>query len=144
MFSAFSFPKIDHARIVAAVRNAERGTSGEIRVAIARHRTRDPLASARRHFERLGMTQTAHRNGVLIFVAPASRNFAIIGDEGVHEKCGDGFWRALADAMTEKFRGGQFEEAVLHGVERAGALLAEHFPSDGENKNELSDDVADV
>jgi uncharacterized membrane protein len=61
-------------------------------------------------------------------VAPRSRNFAVIGDSGVHEKCGDAFWSDLAEAMSGHFKRGEFTEGVVHGIERAGELLARTFP----------------
>lgn len=119
---------LDHERIVAAIRAAEARTTGPIQVVAARHRTRHPIASARKHFVRLGLDRSPERNGVLIFLAPRSRNFAVVGDRAVHEKCGEAFWKELADAMSGYFRKGEFTEGVVHGIERAGALLAEHFP----------------
>ena len=74
------------------------------------------------------MQQTKHRNAVLIFVAPRSRTFAVIGDEAVHAKCGDAFWRELAGAMTGYFKRGDFTDGLVHGISRAGELLAAHFP----------------
>jgi uncharacterized membrane protein len=135
-------PPLDHARVVAAIAAAERRTSGEIRVLFSRHKADDPVAAATRQFERLGMTATAARNGVLIFVAPRSRNFAVIGDTGVHEKCGQAFWAELAAAMSEHFRRGDFTAGLVHGIERAGGLLAEHFPRRPDDVNELPDDIA--
>ena len=137
-------PSIDHAKIVSAIRAAETRSSGEIRIVLSRHKAKDPLHAAQRQFVRLGMANTQAHNGVLIFVAPASRNFAVIGDTAVHEKCGDAFWRELADAMTEKFKRGAFEEGIVLGIERAGALLAEHFPPVPGDRNELSDDVEEA
>jgi uncharacterized membrane protein len=137
-------PKLDHDAIVGAIRTAERRTSGEIRVVVAHTNTAEPVAAAHQQFARLGMTNTRNRNGVLIFVAPRSRNFAIIGDSGVHEKCGDAFWTELATAMSERFRAGKFTDGVLHGIECAGALLAEHFPASPDDRNELPDGVEEV
>lgn len=137
-------PDIDHERVVAAIQAAELRTSGEVRVLLARQPAPDPVATAKKHFERLGMTQTKERNGVLIFLAPRSRNFAVIGDSGVHEKCGDAFWEELAAAMAEHFRHGNFTEGLVHGVERAGELLAEHFPRQPDDQNELPDDIVVV
>ena len=74
------------------------------------------------------MTKSPERNGVLIFVAPRSHKFAVIGDAGVHAKCGDEFWQKLAEAMTGYFRKSEFTEGIIHGVKKAGELLAEHFP----------------
>ena len=141
----FSSPaKIEHARVVAAISRAERETSGQIRVLVARHRAADPVAAATRHFTRLGMERTRRRNAVLIFLAPRSRRFAVIGDRGVHEKCGDEFWRQLAAAMEEDFRRGDFTAGLVRGVERAGALLAEHFPPEKGDDNEVPDAVKEV
>lgn len=121
-------PRIAHKRVLAAIRAAEAATSGEIRVLVARHKAADPVAAAQSYFNQLGMAKSPHRNGVLIFVAPRSRRFAVIGDKGVHEKCGDAFWTGLAEAMGERFRRGEFTEGLVHGIERAGELLAKHFP----------------
>ena len=141
----FSSPaKIDHDRVVAAIRRAEGGTSGEIRVLVARHRTSDPVAAAARHFNRLGMERTRHRNAVLLFLAPRSRRFAVIGDRGVHDKCGDEFWRQLAAAMEEDFRRGAFTAGLVKGVERAGALLAEHFPPETGGASAPADSLEEV
>ncbi len=126
----FSSPaKIDHTRIAEALRRVEERTSAEIRILVARHMAADPLAAAQRHFDRMGMSKTRDRSAVLIFVAPRSRTFAVVGDQGVHEKCGDLFWKELAQAMGAEFKRGDFTAALLHGIERAGALLAEHFPA---------------
>jgi uncharacterized membrane protein len=121
-------PKIDHDRVVAAIRAAEIGTSGEIRVMIARHKAEDPVGAAQAYFNSTGMANSPHRNGILIFVAPRSRRFAVIGDSAVHEKCGDGFWTSLTEAMGDHFRRGQFTDGVVHGIERAGELLGKTFP----------------
>lgn len=120
---------VDHDRVVEAIAAAERRTSGRIRVIVARHRTRHPEAAAAKHFAKLGIAHLPERNGVLIFVAPRSRTFAVIGDKGIHDRCGDDFWRELARAMTEFFKRGQFTEGLVHGIDRAGEILASHFPS---------------
>lgn len=132
---------VDQARVVAAIAGAEARTSGEIRVFVSREAADDPVAAAQKQFERLGMTQTAARNGVLIFVAPRSHTFAVIGDQGVHEKCGESFWRDLAAAMTKHFQAGDFTGGLVLGIERAGELLAEHFPRRPDDRNELPDAI---
>ena len=132
---------IDHGRVVAAIAAAEQRTSGEIRVVVAKGKAGDPVAAARKHFERLGMTATAARNGVLIFVAPKSHTFAAIGDAGVHEKCGEAFWRLLVAAMELRFKRGEFTEGLVEGIAKAGALLAEHFPRRPDDRNELPNTV---
>lgn len=120
--------QLPHDTLVGAIREAEQLTSGQIRVLISHKRVTDPVAAAKKEFVRLEMSQSPERNGVLIFVAPRTHKFAVIGDEGVHAKCGDIFWQELAAAMTGYFRKSQFTEGLIHGVRKAGELLAEHFP----------------
>lgn len=143
MSNESTIPNIDHDRIVAAIRSAEQKTSGEIRVVVARTKTEDPIAAAQRSFVKLGMDKTARRNGVLIYVSPASRNLAVIGDAAAHAKAGDAFWQAIADTLTEHFKRGEFTEGLVQGVDRAGRFLAEHFPPVPGDVNELPDDVAE-
>jgi uncharacterized membrane protein len=120
--------QLPHDTLVAAIREAEQKTSGQIRVLISHKSVTDPVSVAQKEFVRLGMTKAPERNGVLIFVAPRTHKFAVIGDEGVHAKCGDEFWRELAKVMTDYFRKSEFAEGIIHGVRKAGELLAEHFP----------------
>jgi uncharacterized membrane protein len=135
------FSKLQHDEIVAAIREAELKMCGEIRVFITRKERHDPVIAAQRRFEKLGMTKTRERNGVLIYVAPRVRKFAIIGDTAIHEKCGDGFWKDVAQEMTEHFRKGEFTSGIVHGIRRAGTLMAVHFPCRPDDTNELSDEI---
>lgn len=135
---------LDDARIVAAIREAESHSRGEIRVHVAEDPVEDAQAEGAAAFEALGMTATAERNGVLLFVAPASRRFAVLGDLAIHERCGEAFWAAVADAMAAEFRAGRFTEGIVAGVAAVGAELARHFPrtpGDGD-RNELPDGVS--
>jgi uncharacterized membrane protein len=135
--------QLDHDRIVAAIGESERATSGQIRVHVTRRRPADLEARARRRFEKLGMTQTRHRNGVLIYIAPNLRQFQILGDTAVHEKCGDDFWKETAREIQEHFRRGAFTDGILRGVEKVGRVLAEHFPREAGDSNELPDEVTE-
>ncbi|MGC9941522.1 MAG: TPM domain-containing protein [Verrucomicrobiota bacterium] len=124
-----SFSKqLHHENIAAAIREAESKTSGKIHVLISPKHVDDAVASAQKEFIRHGLDKSTDRNGVLIFVAPRARKFAVIGDEAVHARCGDEFWRKLAEAMAGYFRSGDFSTGIAHGVQKAGELLAEHFP----------------
>ena len=133
--------QLRHDDIVEAVRHAEAKTSGEIRVFISHKNVEDAVATAQKAFLRMGMDKTRHRNAVLIFVAPKAHKFAVVGDEAVHQKCGDVFWQALAKAMSDYFKKAEFNQGILHGVQKAGELLAAHFPLNPGEKHELSDEV---
>ena len=135
---------VDHDRVLAALQAAERKTSGQIRVVLARHRTKDPLGAAQGHFQRLGLGASPQRNAVLIFVAARSRKFAIVGDRGIHEQCGEAFWREVTAAMADFFKRGDFTGGLVHGIERAGELLAAHFPAGGADPGPDAGAIQDV
>jgi uncharacterized membrane protein len=135
------FSKLDSDRIVAAIADAEKRSSGEIRVHVTSRKPSNLEERARRRFELLGMTRTAERNGVLIYIAPKLRRFQILGDSGIHEKCGDDFWKDTAAAMEARFRRGDFTEGVVHGIGKVGEVLAAHFPRKAGDVNELPDEV---
>jgi uncharacterized membrane protein len=136
---------LDHERIVKAIQDAEARSRGEVRVHVSQKAVTDAEGSAARQFEALGMTQTAERNGVLLFVAPVSQTFAVIGDEGIHARCGSGFWKDVAAAVEEDFRAGRFTEGIVKGVGKVGEALATHFPrTEGvTDRNELPDEVTE-
>jgi len=136
--------RLDHDRIVAAISAAEARSRGEIRVHVARKAVEDPQRAAAALFEKVGMHATGERNGVLLFVAPASQRFAVVGDKGIHEKMGEGFWTEVASAMEEDFRQGRFTDAIVKGVTKAGDALAVHFPRTGRpDVNELPNEVSE-
>ena len=133
--------QIDDQELQAAIREAERGTSGEIRVFISRLASTDPLADARREFERLGMTRTPLRNAVLLFFAPESQRFAIVGDEAIHLRCGEAFWQSVAGEMEQLLKQGDTSGAIIAGIRRAGAELTTHFPRHHGDRNDLPNKV---
>jgi uncharacterized membrane protein len=135
------FNQLEHDEIVAAIREAEKKTSGEIRLFISRHNPEDAMAAARKHFDDMGMGKSREKNGVLIFVAPRAHKFAVYGGAGVHEKCGDEFWRALAEEMTGHFKKGAFTAGLVHAIKKAGELLAEHFPRQPGDKPNAPDEI---
>jgi uncharacterized membrane protein len=119
---------LDDDKITAAITAAEAKTTGEIRVFVSRRKCVDALGMAEKHFKALGMMKTKERNAVLIFIAPKSQSFAIFGDTAVHAKCGQEFWSVLRDEMTVHLKEGRYTDAVVHGIAKAGELLAAHFP----------------
>jgi uncharacterized membrane protein len=136
--------QLDHERILAAIREAEARSRGEVRVHVSNQAAEDVQRAAAAQFERLGMTATALRNGVLIYVSPPAQQFAVIGDLAIHERGGPGFWAAVAQAMEEDFRAGRFTDGIVKGVERVGDALATHFPrTDQRDVNELPDHVTE-
>lgn len=134
--------KLEHDRIVHAIREAESNTSGEIRVYLQRGKlSGDPLAAAQRKFHQLGMHKTRERNAVLIFVAPRAHKFAVVGDKAVHEKCGDEFWQRIVEGMRAHFQNEKFSHALVEAIKEIGKLLGAHFPKTPISANQLPDDI---
>ena len=128
--------------IVAAIRRAEKMTSGEIRVHLETKHKLPAYDRARQLFEQLKMHQTQQRNGVLFYLAVESKTFAILGDKGIHEKVGPDFWVHIKDDMAAHFREGRFTEGLVTGIDAAGKALQTFFPYLGDDTNELTDDIS--
>lgn len=133
--------QLDDQRIVDAIVEAEKTTSGEIRVFIRRGGCDNPLKAAHAELERHGMKQTPLRNAVLIYLVPATRQFAVAADEGIHLRCGDAFWKSVADEMSVLLREGRYTEGVLAGIRRAGQELSRHFPKFDGDRDDLPNTV---
>ncbi len=134
--------RLDDATIVAAIDDAETKSSGEVRVYISHKERHDALEFAKMRFHELGMFKTRQRNAVLIYVVPRTQQFAVLGDSGIHEKCGDAFWREIADHMQTEMKAGRFTEAITGAITRIGKVLAVHFPPEGDAGNELPNQIA--
>lgn len=123
--------RLEHEEIVKAIRDAESKSSGKIRVFIQRGELKDdPLIAAQRRFQRLGLHNNAQHCDVLIFVAPRAHKFAVVGDEAIHQKCGEQLWQRLVDNMREHFRNEKFSHALVDAVREIGEALAVHFPKE--------------
>jgi len=129
-------------QIVAAIREAEKNTSGEIRVHIDKKCKEDVLDRAAYMFDALDMQKTALRNGVVIYLATEDRQFAILGDAGINQKVPVGFWDGVRDLMISNFKQGKFTEGLSEGIKLAGEQLKKHFPHQTNDKNELADDIS--
>ena len=129
--------------IIAAIKEAEKNTSGEIRVHIEKNCKEDVLDHAAFIFDELEMQKTALRNGVLIYLAVEDRKLAILGDAGINLKVPKGFWDEIKDLMITNFKEGKFTEGLSQGIILAGEQLKKHYPHDKENdENELSDEIS--
>lgn len=128
--------------VVAAVRLAEKDTSGEIRIHIDGECEGDPLKRAEEIFGKLGMHKTQLRNGVLIYLACNSKVFAIIGDKGINDLVPESFWKDVTDMMVSEFRKGRFAEGLAEAARMAGEKLKSFFPYQPDDVNEQPDDIS--
>lgn len=134
--------KEEEQEIVSAIGIAEKNTSGEIRVHIEKENTIAPLDRAMEVFRNLNMENTQESNGVIIYVAVKSKQFAIYGDKGINEKVGIDFWDSTKEIMQNHFKNGNFKQGLIDGILKAGEQLKTHFPYQDNDKNELSNEIS--
>jgi uncharacterized membrane protein len=137
------FSKEEEKQIVTAIQEAEHQTSGEIRVYVeSRCRFVDPLDRAAEIFTLLKMGKTKAQNAVLIYLAVKSRQMAIFGDKGIHEKVGDDFWKKEVMHILSQFQKDHYADAMAKVIHDIGDALKYHFPFDRHTDiNELPDDI---
>jgi uncharacterized membrane protein len=140
--AAHFFTKEEEKALVQAISEAEKQTSGEIRIHLAGKCEGNELDEAARIFTRLGMEKTAERNGILIYIAVESRKMAVIGDKGIHEKVGQEFWEKLTQKIISEFTAGNKAEVLCESIIACGKALALYFPRLPDDKNELSNEIS--
>lgn len=150
MFSIFKkkqpkfFTAEQQQLIVHAVQEAEKLTSGEIRVYVESHcEYMDALDRAKEIFDKINMAATQQRNAILVYVAMKDRQLAVFADEGIYNKAGAAFWNAAVKKMLSHFNRENYAAGIATVVHEVGETLAFHFPYDAAiDKNELPDDIA--
>jgi uncharacterized membrane protein len=137
------FSEEEKQQLVAAIQEAEKRTSGEVRIFVeSRCRFVDPVDRAKELFLQLGMDKTKERNATLIYIAFEDHQLAILGDEGIHQKVGQKYWEEEVKKMIVEFKSEHFVEGICRIVYDIGAALQQFFPYDSEtDKNELPDEI---
>ena len=128
--------------IAVAVKEAENRTSAEIKLVIARHCWTDIKVKAARVFKKIGLDKTKQRNCVLILLVTTNREFLIYGDQGIHEKVGQNFWDDIRSQMVNRFKDDAFGDGICEGIKLIGEKLAQYFPYQADDQDEISDEVA--
>jgi len=147
LFSFFKkkdfFTEEEKLQVIEAVRNAEKRTSGEVRVFVeSRCSYMDAIDRAKEIFSELKMNETADRNAVLVYVALKDKQLAVFGDEGIHTKLGNDYWNAEVKKMISKFNKENYADGIKEVVTDIGEALTQLFPYNNDtDKNELPDDI---
>ena len=136
------FTAEEKEKVLASIREAEKETSGEIRIHVDDECREEVLDRAAWIFKKLGMEKTDERNGVLFYLAVSDRKFAILGDSGINAKVPAGFWDCVSELLTKNFKEGKFTEGLSAGIILAGQQLKKHFPYKKEDINELTDEIS--
>lgn len=134
--------KAEEQEIVHAIVEAEKNTSGEIRVHIEEHSEKSPLDRAQEVFFELKMDETQDRNGVLFYVCVSDKKFAILGDKGINEAVESDFWDSTKDTIIASFKEGKYKKGLVEGILSAGERLKKYFPYQSDDTNELSNEIS--
>ncbi|VAW26919.1 FIG014338: Hypothetical protein [hydrothermal vent metagenome] len=134
--------KEQEQKLIQTIKVAEKNTSGEIRVHIEKISEKPPMDRALEVFHFLKMNETELKNGVLLYVAIESKQFAIIGDEGIHNKVTSSFWDSTKEIVLSNFARNEFAKGLELGILEVGEKLKNYFPYQSNDTNELSDEIS--
>lgn len=132
----------EELEIVNAIVEAEKNTSGEIRVHIEPQSKKPHFERAQEVFHYLKMDNTKEDNGVLIYIAVHDKKFVVYGDKGINRVVPDNFWNSTKSVLENHFKKGHFKQGIIEGILMAGKELETHFPWRHNNPNELSNEVS--
>ncbi len=137
------FSPEENERIVESIREAERQTSGEVRIFVEnRCQYVDALDRAKEIFENLKMEETEFRNGVLFYVAIEDKQLAVFADKGIHEATGNEYWKNVVQDILSMFSKNNRVEGITTTILAIGQALKSHFPYEQKmDKNELPDEI---
>ncbi len=142
LFNKKLFSPSEEERLMKAIKLAEQKTSGEIRVHIESKHKLEPVKRAQEVFIALNMNQTKERNGILFYLDIHSKQFAVWGDEGIHQKVSQAFWDEISEVCITNFKKDQFIEGLEAAINLCGDKLKLHFPLQADDTNELSDEIS--
>ena len=132
----------EEEEVIDAIREAEKDTSGEIRVHIENEHHESAFVRAKQVFHMLKMDNTLLRNGVLIYIAVDTKKFAIVGDKGINDDLKFEFWQAAKDHMETEFRKGNFKDGIVNCIKEIGVEMSKRYPWSPYDDNELSDEIS--
>ena len=132
---------LEHDRVHRAIKTAEEGTSGDIVVYVSHRKVEDPLAAANCEFQKLRLEAAAEKNSLLIFLAPKSQKFAVVGGTALHAKVGQAWWDELVALLTLHFKASRFTDGLVATIEKAGHALKHHFPASATDRTGQRDIV---
>jgi uncharacterized membrane protein len=133
-------------RIEDAIAAGERLHAGQVRFVVEASlplaqvfRGLQPRERALQLFGQLGIWDTEHNSGVLVYLLLADKDVEIVADRGINRRVAQDTWDAICRAMEAAFREGRFEDGAIDGITAIGELLAQHFPRHAAGLNELPD-----
>lgn len=140
------FSDDDFLRISNKIKEAEKITSGEIRISLREHlkwseKKKDIRKLAEEEFVKLNMHNTRDKTGILLFVVLGERKFYILADEGINSKVEQNTWDDVRNEIQSNFLSGNYTNGILIGIEKVGNILNKFFPIKSDDTNELSNKI---
>ncbi len=140
------FSDDDFLRISNKIKEAERTTSGEIRIAVKEKKSfldskKNIRQLAEKEFHKLNMHATIDKTGILLYLLLSEKEFYILADSGIDKIVGQVAWDTVRDEIQSQFQNGKFCDGLIWGIERVGKILSEHFPIKSGDSNELSNKI---
>lgn len=132
----------EEQQVIAAIKDAEKNTSGEIRVHIEKSNETPPLERAKEVFHHLEMEETRLQNGVLFYVSVENRQFAIYGDRGIYRQTNPDFWDAEKELVLQHFSKKENAKGLIIAIEKVGEKLKKLFPFTSDDSNELPNEIS--
>jgi len=132
---------LEHGRVHQAIRSAEKGTSGSIVLFISHRKVEDPLAAAHHEFSKLRLEAAKGDNCLLLFLAPKTQKFAVVGGAAHHEKVGQVWWDDLVALLTRHFKANHYTDGLVATIAQAGHALQTHFPASASDRTSERDIV---
>ena len=143
---ARAFPRSALNAIEKAIKASETAHAGQVRFVVEGSldgmplfKDQSPRERAIELFAQLGVWDTEHNNGLLIYLLLADRAVEIVADRGIHDKVGTDEWSKVCRQMEAAFKQSNFEGGMVSGVQTVTQHLVKHFPAVGHGKNELPD-----
>lgn len=136
------FSKSNQKVIEDAIKEAEKATSGEIRLHVENHCSKNVLDRASELFSSLEMQKTKERNGVLFYLALKDKQFAIIGDVGINRKMKDHYWGEIKEHLVSRFKNEEYILGLKEAILMTGIQMKDFFPALSTERNQLVDDIS--
>lgn len=124
----------------------EKFTSGEIRICFKKNtawaeRKLSSREMAVKEFHKLGMQNTKHKTGVLLYILFKDRKFEVVADKGINDKIPAEKWEVIKNHLTNEFKSGNFKSGIIKSLDEIKEVLIKEFPRKDDDINELSNDI---
>jgi len=95
-------------------------------------------------FQAAAAGRTTGKTGILVYLSLAERRAEIVADEAILKVTDEHTWGEAMHALIAEVREGRPADGIVAAIERAGVVLAEHFPRSATDANEIPDKLIEL